>query len=540
MLPLIAPYRSPLIVIHIMFFIVFDFTSNNTNDPGNYSSHWQLKDLVCKSSGLNAVYFPHKNSVSRLNFRHNDKQHQKTSKPCSNVHMNTSDKLQPEFAKFESSPRCLKESNGIIVAGGIASREAFNDSSGPSTLSYSGSGISSNSYHWKGFFGLHIGETGYTENGHIGTLINNCVTINKMANSRYMSLACNNDQNLYVMDISNRESPISPDYSINMSVALNHASLSPNLKTLVTLGDSPRIFLMHPEENMRDVANRETITTQSDCGFSTCWNNSGTCFSAAFQEGVDFIYDVRNISRPIHKIYSTRKQLQSGAFRVCKFSGGADDLLFISEHQGRVHVVDTRDFMTHQVILLPKRLYDDSDGYYNQPIVKKFEDVCDVDHRLGYPRTSRMFLIDVDKLQESMFFNFKPGNCPKRYPVAKMKEDAMEWVKHPYNMPLSAKERELHEQCVCDPLKSARNSGARVIRAPIRGRGYHDGVLQNPQNDPFYYLDSELELSGLEVVNGSDGYGDGQHSLVIGSEDGLIHWDIDSWKRRCFPSYELA
>lgn len=91
-----------------------------------------------------------------------------------------------------------------------------------------------------------------------------------------------------------------------------------------------------------------------------------------------------------------------------------------------------------------------------------------------------------------------------------------------------------------DPLKSARNSGARVIRTPIRGRGYHDGVLQNPQNDPFYYLDSELELSGLEVVNGSDGYGDGQHSLVIGSEDGLIHWDIDSWKRRCFPSYELA
>ena len=545
-----------LAVLHIIIFPPSSFTSfqphirhpsisfqnivlsrYNTNHHNTLSSHWQLKDLVCKSSESNAVYFPHKNAVSRLNFRRRGKHHQQVKKAGSNVHMDTSSRLQPEFAKFGSSPRCLKESNGIIVAGGIASRETFNDSS---TLSYAPSSNSPNSYRWKGFFGLHVGETGYTENGNIGTLINNCITINKIANSRYMSLACNNDQNLYVMDISNKSDAISPDYSVNLSVALNHASLSPDMKTLVTLGDSPRIFIMHPEENMREVAKRETIVTQSDCGFSTCWNNSGTCFSACFQEGVNFIYDIRNISRPIHKIYSTRKQLQSGAFRVCKFSGGTDDLLFISEHQGRVHVVDTRDFMTHHVILLPKRLYDDSDGYYNQPIVKKYDDVCDVDHRLGYPRTSRMFLIDVDKLQKSNFFNFNRNNCPKRYPVAKMREDAVEWMKTPYSTQPSTKERELHEQIVCDPLQNACNSGTRVVRTPIRGRGYHDGVIQNPQNDPFYYLDSELELTGLEIVNAGNEYGNGQHSLVIGSDDGLIHWDIDSWRRRCFPSYELA
>ena len=230
---------------------------------------------MCKSSESNPVYFPHKNAVSRLNFRRRGKHHQKVKKAGSNVHMDTSSRLQPEFAKFGSSPRCLKESNGIIVAGGIASRETFNDSS---TLSYAPSSNSPNSYRWKGFFGLHVGETGYTENGNIGTLINNCVTINKIANSRYMSLACNNDQNLYVMDISNKNGAISPDYSVNLSVALNHASLSPDMKTLVTLGDSPRIFIMHPEENMREVAKRETIVTQSDCGFSTCWNNSVTTF----------------------------------------------------------------------------------------------------------------------------------------------------------------------------------------------------------------------------------------------------------------------
>ena len=56
------------------------------------------------------------------------------------------------------------------------------------------------------------------------------------------------------------------------------------------------------------------------------------------------------------EISSTRPHSHNGAFRVCRFSYGLDDLLFISEHQGRVHVVDTRNYVNHQVIVIPDKV----------------------------------------------------------------------------------------------------------------------------------------------------------------------------------------
>ncbi|VEU22884.1 DEKNAAC103979 [Brettanomyces naardenensis] len=419
---------------------------------------------------------------------------------------------------------------------------------GSSTSSSANSSNSTAAYRppcrWKGLFGVHVSETGYTENGHIGTLINNCVTVNKVSNSSYRSLVCNNDQNLYVVDILNRGDGLSPEFSVNMGVALNHASMSPDLKTIVTVGDSSRIFLMHPQENIRDITNREVLSTQSDCGFSTSWSDSGFQFSSCFQEGVNFIYDVRNLAKPMHEIFSTRRQSQNGAFRVCKYSGGTDDLLFISEHQGRVHIVDTRDFMTHQVVMLPKQLYDYDDGYYNQPIVKDYQDVCDVQGELGYLSSSRRFIagVDVARLHNSKFFSYTAENCPKRYPVEQTTETGSS--SH-------------SEQSVYDPLiystylrgmatgtVAASSSTSSSSPSPSTGQNSDSSSaesdkLRSPLTDPFYYLDSELEICGLEILGNSQ-YRDGRRSLVIGSEDGMIHWDIDSWKRRCFPSYELA
>ncbi|KAH3681298.1 hypothetical protein WICPIJ_007740, partial [Wickerhamomyces pijperi] len=49
------------------------------------------------------------------------------------------------------------------------------------------------------------------------------------------------------------------------------------------------------------------------------------------------------------------------------------------------------------------------------------------------------------------------------------------------------------------------------------------------------FLDSSLEIGGLDISRVND-----NGSLVIGSDDGLIHWGIDSWKRRCFPSFEMV
>ncbi|QPG75321.1 hypothetical protein FOA43_002673 [Brettanomyces nanus] len=521
-------------------------------------NHWQLKDLVCRSSSSNSIYFPSGTKVSRLDFdpqspvslskkqdhlkhaRLTAKQSEAISNPSSNVFIDASSHVDPLVANFESSPRCLKEAGGVVVVGGVVntSRTPVHSSGG------AGNATSNNTTYrapgkWKGLFGIHVNETGYSENGHIGTLINNSVTINKISNTCYRSLVCNNDQNLYIVDVLNRGDGLAPEFSVNMGVALNHASLSPDLKTIVTLGDSSRIFVLHPEENLRDITNREVISTQSDCGFSTSWNDSGYQFSACFQEGVNFIYDIRHMARPMHEIYSTRRQSQNGAFRVCKYSSGTDDLLFISEHQGRVHVVDTRDFMTHQVVLLPKMLYDYEEGYYNQPIVKDYQDVCDIQNELGYLSSSRRFIadVDVDRLHNSKFFKYTSDSCPKRYPATSSAAAAAA---------AAAAKNDL-KQSTYDPLMHStylRGTGTGTLATTVSrnsrgGSSESSDKLKSPLTDPFYYLDSELEICGLEVLGNSQ-YGDGRRSLVIGTEDGLVHWNIDSWKRRCFPSYELA
>lgn len=468
--------------------------------------HWQLKDLVCRSSRSNTVMFPSSSKLCSLDF------HVAGVKPT-NVVVDTS-RYVSTLASFEDSPRCIKEQDGVTVVGGLAEMSRavpMQQSTSTSSITRRHQG------KWKGLLGVHIADTGFTENGHVGTLINNCVTIDKVANSQYRSLVCNNDQNLYFVDITSCGG-ISPSTSANMGVALNHASLSPDQKTVVCVGDSSRIFLLHPEEDVRDVSKRQVIATQSDSGFSTCWKDSGYQFSSCFQEGVNFIYDLRNVSRPMHEIVSTRRQTQNGAFRVCKFSGGTDDLLFISEHHGRVHVVDTRDFLSHQVVMLPKHLYLYDDCYYNQPIVKNYRDVCDVQSQLGYLSASRRFIagIDISRLQGSKFFNYSPGDCPKRYSA----EDDREYDGSP--QPLASYDNYSHTATTYDSPSSQQAAST---------------MAYSPLNDPFYYLDSELEVCGLEVVSGGNGT---CRSLVIGSEEGIVHWDIDSWKRRCFPSYELA
>ncbi|KAH3664087.1 hypothetical protein OGAPHI_004801 [Ogataea philodendri] len=430
-------------------------------------SHWQLKDLVCSSSTSHSVYFPSASNLMSLDLRH--KKDRKDSSPSSSKSL----KL---VAKFETSPRSLKELDDVIAVSGVVSATPQGVTLGCC----------------RGLFGLYTKHNESVINQNVGSLINNSVSLYKTSNSLYRSILCNNDQNMYFLDITNNG--LTPTRSsINIGIPLNHSSIAPDNKSIIAVGDSSKIYVLHPEENMSNVQANRSVSTSYLCGISTDWSSSGMQFSVCFQDGANLIYDVRKQDHALHEIHSTRLDA-SGDFRVCKFSGGTEDLLFISEHQGRVHVVDTRDYTKHQVILLPRRLYDQDTGTYTQPIVKSLEEVNAMDAAMM-------------SLPNSNGPGFRIGQRP--LPRTGAGDRANQPRRFRY-----------------DTSNEETQTGG-LTRAPPE-----DVVLDD---ESMKFLDSSLEIGGLDISRVND-----NGSLVIGSDDGLIHWGIDSWKRRCFPSFEMV
>ena len=321
------------------------------------SPHWQLKDLLISSSyssyaddyGCNqdpTFYFPYKNRIFSFNY---SALLASDATPLSNVHTKI---LKYSSIKFQSNPRCLKQLDGIVVTGGI--NNSFDPDTNPIGLH-------------KGSFSIFNSQTSATENIQIGEFITNSVSINKLASSgsnHYRSYICNNDKFLYQFDITPSR-VIQSANPVYLKVALNHSILSNDNSTLVTVGDSPKIFISHPQEatpkdgssSGSSSKNFNILQTPGDCGFSTSFLSNGYQFVTCFQDGLALIYDLRNLSAPLHSIHSTRPKTQPGAFRVVKTSNYNDDLICLSEHQGRVHLVDSRNFSNHSVLLLPKYLY---------------------------------------------------------------------------------------------------------------------------------------------------------------------------------------
>lgn len=173
----------------------------------------------------------------------------------------------------------------------------------------------------------------------------------------------------------------------DLKFPLNNASLSHDGQTMVVSGDSNKFAVYNQNELTNQFSlhydnhpswgssvNRvrriprfalpdeseyiENIyeAPNSDHGFYNCFSENDLQFATVFQNGTCAIYDIRNMATPMAEISSTRPHSHNGAFRVCRFSYGLDDLLFISEHQGRVHVVDTRNYVNHQVIVIPDKV----------------------------------------------------------------------------------------------------------------------------------------------------------------------------------------
>lgn len=606
------------------------------------SPHWQLKDLLISSSNSSLFddysndnnldskfYFPYKDRVFSFNFSNFLSDHNN-----SNLHLHTK-KINYSSIKFQSNPRCLKELDGIVVTGGI------NSSSNNDLNSI---GLK------KGSFSIYNSHSSITENIQVGEFITNSVSINKLKTSglnHYCCYICNNDKNLYKFDITPSKI-IQSSNPIYLKVALNHSILSNDNSTLITVGDSSKIFISHPQENNLSISNFDIIQTNGDCGFSTSFLPNGYQFITCFQDGLSLIYDLRNLSNPIHSINSTRPKTQPGAFRVVKTSKNNDDIICISEHQGRVHLIDSRNFNNHSVIMLPKYLYnvpptmsvssnsdnnadnmDDNDNdnnddddnsnntddhdmddrnnssnlfgcypisistdresdlskqWYNQPIVKDIDDFKDLDYfggdlNLGYLESYRYmdsrynnygtsyrnnesnpYRIALqgsfdreDILKKKSLMNFNPkfsnllsydkfGSNPiqMRYNENISKKINEQEENFNYEICKNTEIRSVGEDCWWDDKVNQVTDftemwpwGKKTKEFDDDFQGEKKGIMEIPQRDPFFYVDSDIEINGLELSNRN-----GKTTLCIGTKEGIVLWDINDWKRKCFPSFE--
>lgn len=152
--------------------------------------------------------------------------------------------------------------------------------------------------------------------------------------------------------------------SIILPVPVNHCSVSPDLRSMVAVGDSNEVFI-YDCRNTRQ-SNEPLITdwrldsrkitlpgVSSNVGsFSTSWNQHGDQFAVASEGEVVVVYDMKMLGRPLLVKHTAQKGRPGGA-RVVKFSpAGPNELLAFTEHQSLVHVLDARTFdPDHEEIL---------------------------------------------------------------------------------------------------------------------------------------------------------------------------------------------
>ncbi|SCU93949.1 LADA_0G05710g1_1 [Lachancea dasiensis] len=571
-----------------------------------------------------------------------------------------------KVVEFDFKSRCFQERNGIIVSGGLMgpddngnwgqfTRQAPSaldtDSSGIDMGGFSSSSLEpvkvanssvlsdhnsySNTESWKGVLSIYNGERDVSFTYRLGQYINNCVLLHPKTTQHYDLFACNNDAHLYQCDISNRGVELIKRYS-DLKFSLNNATLSHDGKTLITSGDSSKFAIYHqnditgyfslkydsqPQWGSAFIRNKRIPryampdrsgfvdniyeVSGGDHGFYTSFSESDMMFATVFQNGTCWVYDARKMESPLAEINSTRKYTQNGAFRVCKFSEGMDDLLFISEHHGRVHVVDTRNFMNHQVIMIPDRnscFSDETPSFTasrrnsmpsqpNDPhitfaasipanelqpqlipypkvincVSNGLENSSDGDNRDKIPdhpserrRERRRSSFRVRRFSTSSgvhstsLESIDPSILESRYTGQNYRAvDNYNYVSesrraseisypgsiasrsNPENEPVFDRSVEFSEDLgglsggVIRPLiQESRTQARRATPSILQySRGSDLSVNSNDENS----------ISGIDWMEDEEG-----SSLVIGTDYGIMKWNINSWARRSFPSYDFC
>ncbi|EIW84377.1 hypothetical protein CONPUDRAFT_163522 [Coniophora puteana RWD-64-598 SS2] len=241
--------------------------------------------------------------------------------------------------------------------------------------------------------------------------INNSVMLTSLGLSRANSssveprlVVSNNDCSVKFYDVPIRVERPPKDVqavgSIKLRVAVNHSSISPDGRTLLSVGDSSEVFL-HQISGARHVTLTPISTLSVPdaspsasyssstpfASFSTAFSADGMKYAVASQEGVVAVWDVRS-SKPM-KVIHTDKTARAGegggwtsedptewtrgymrapgwGVRSVKFGSaqGGHEVMTFTEHTNKLHVVDARTFETEEIVRVPsiRRALDGGEG----------------------------------------------------------------------------------------------------------------------------------------------------------------------------------
>ncbi|KAF8170429.1 WD40-repeat-containing domain protein [Pholiota molesta] len=192
---------------------------------------------------------------------------------------------------------------------------------------------------------------------------------------------------------------------VKLDVPINHSSISPDGRTLLSVGDSNKVYIHQitggasisfaPITTLTipppDSSPLPYASSSLAAAFSTAFSGDGTKFAVASQEGVVAVWDVRS-TKPV-KVFQTDKTRGMGGgngagggllgnggasgwlsddpfewtrgtkapgwcVRSVKFNGGegarlGKEVMAFTEHTSLVHLVDARTFETHDIIRVP-------------------------------------------------------------------------------------------------------------------------------------------------------------------------------------------
>lgn len=316
-------------------------------------NHWQLRDLLKFNDEKDLLYYTRDDSI---------------------YYYDLNNQYTKSYIRLNYYPRCFNHCKDVLVTGGLLTSSSKLFSLNLDNLT-SASSFASNTHGSmipskriaKGLFSFYNPNLGISKTVKLGEMINNDVTIYPTSRNSFTSYVCNNDTHLYCLDINNSSIKVTSKINCEINTCLNNVVKNPKSNSILTAtGDSSSIFLIDPNQPHKPII--KTIKSGHESGFGVAYHPNGVLFSAVFQDGICQIYDLRNLSNKLIEIKSTRPGHQSGAFRVCKFSPENDmnDLLIISEHVGRVHLIDLRNLDynnvdDHQVIVVPVGLDQFSD-----------------------------------------------------------------------------------------------------------------------------------------------------------------------------------
>ncbi|KAG5644182.1 hypothetical protein DXG03_009023 [Asterophora parasitica] len=175
---------------------------------------------------------------------------------------------------------------------------------------------------------------------------------------------------------------------VRFNVPINHSSISPDGRTLLSVGDSSKAYLHRMTGGDRITFSPLTTLklpapssstfnytpTSLAAAFSTAFSADGSKFAVASQEGLLAVWDVRS-TKPLKVFQTEKSQVPSGnggasgwvadelfgsfkapgwSVRNVKFGGSGDkEIMTFTEHTSLLHVVDARTFETEEIVQVP-------------------------------------------------------------------------------------------------------------------------------------------------------------------------------------------